>query len=109
VKQGKELYIYCGGSGEQGFLDSGRVQIPGVTWKTILVLDTGDDDLKRVTSATRTIAVVMPNNNSLINKNDDWKIFRVSVDSVESLTGYDFFSLLSKRVQSVIERSIDSQ
>jgi endonuclease G len=109
VKQGKELYIYCGGNGEQGFLDSGRVQIPKLTWKTILVLNAGNNDVNRVTSKTRTIAVVMPNNNSLINKNDDWKIFRVSIDSVESLTGYDLFSSIPKTIQTIIEKSIDSE
>ncbi|MDP1675495.1 MAG: DNA/RNA non-specific endonuclease [Bacteroidota bacterium] len=109
VKQGKELYIYCGGNGEQKFIDSGRVLVPKLTWKTILVLDAGSDDINRVTSTTRTIAVVMPNDNSLISKHDDWKIFRVSVDSVESLTGYNFFSSLPKTFQSIIERSVDSE
>jgi len=109
VKQGKEMYIYCGGNGEQGFIDSGRVLVPMLTWKTILVLDAGDNDVNRVTSTTRTITVVMPNENSLIHKNDDWKSFRVSVDSIESLTGYDFFSSLPKTIQSIIERSIDSE
>ena len=109
VKQGKELYIYCGGNGEQGFIDSGRVLVPKLTWKTILVLDAGDNDVNRVTSTARAIAVVMPNENSLIRKNDDWKSFRVSVDSIESLTGYDFFSSLPKTIQSIIERSIDSE
>jgi endonuclease G len=109
VKQRKELYIYCGGNGEQGFLDSGRVQIPKLTWKTILVLDAGENDIERVTSKTRIISVVMPNNNSFINKNDDWKIFRVSVDSVESLTGYDFYSSIPKTIQAVIEKLPDKQ
>lgn len=106
-RQGKELYIYCGGYGSQGMLDSGRVQIPERTWKAILVLDTGDDDMNRVTTSTRTIAVVMPNNNSLINKSDDWKTFRVSIDSVESLTGYDFYSNVSTAIQSSIESIVD--
>ncbi len=109
VKQGKEIYVYCGGYGSQGFLDSGRVQIPEVTWKTILILDAGDNDVKRVTRTTRTIAVIMPNSNSLIGKNDDWKTFRVSVDSVEMLTGYDFFSNIPASVQSSIESVVDSR
>ncbi len=109
VKQRKELYIYCGGIGEKGFIDSGRVLVPMLTWKTILVIDAGVDDIKRITSTTRTIAVVMPNDNSLISKHDDWKTFRVSVDSVESLTGYNFFSSLPKTIQTIIERSVDTE
>lgn len=109
VRQGKELYIYCGGHGAQGFLDSGRVQIPERTWKTILVLDAGSDDLLRVTTSSRSIAVIMPNNNQLIGKNDDWRTFRVSVDSVETLTGYDFFSQLPRSVQTAIESVTDDK
>ncbi|MFA6456027.1 MAG: DNA/RNA non-specific endonuclease [Bacteroidota bacterium] len=107
VKEGKELYIYCGGNGDLGYLDSGRVQIPERTWKTILVLDAGENDLRRVSDSTRTIAVIMPNTNSLISKGDDWKSYRVSIDSVESLTGYDFYSRLLLPIQSSIERRID--
>ncbi|NUN68150.1 MAG: DNA/RNA non-specific endonuclease [Bacteroidetes bacterium] len=109
VQQGKELYIYCGGNGEQGFLDSGRVQIPLRTWKAVLVLDAGEDDLRRVTDAARTIAVVMPNSNALIGKNDDWRSFRVTIDSVEALTGFDLFSRLPHSVQTAIERRTDAE
>lgn len=109
VKRGNEIYVYCGGSGSQGFLDSGRVQIPDRTWKTILILDAGDNDVQRVTSTTRTIAVIMPNRNSLVDKNDDWRSFRVSVDSVEALTGYDFFSNIQASIQSSIERVVDNR
>ena len=104
VKQGKELYIYCGGFGSKGFLDSGRVQIPELTWKTILILEAGENDLQRITSTTRTIAVVMPNENTLIEKNENWKQFCVSIDSVESLTGYNFYSRVPSSIQTSFER-----
>ena len=109
VKLGKELYIYCGGYGSQGFIDSGCVNIPERTWKVILMLDAGDDDLKRVTAATRTIAIDMPNDNAAVSKNDDWKTFRVSIDAVESKTGYNFFSKIPDAVEKVIERHTDSE
>lgn len=109
VKQGKELYIYCGPYGSQGFLDSGRVNIPERTWKVILVLDTGENDLHRVTATTRTIAVDMPNKNTSLSKNDDWKMFRVSVDDVEAKTGYDFFNALPKEIQAKIESIVDER
>ncbi|MBI2427388.1 MAG: DNA/RNA non-specific endonuclease [Ignavibacteriales bacterium] len=108
VKQGKELYIYCGGYGSQGFLDSGRVNIPERTWKVILILNAGDGDVQRVTTATRTIAVDMPNNNSSISKNDDWKAFRVSIDFIESKSGFNFFSKIPDSIEKVIEQRIDT-
>lgn len=109
VKQGKELYIYCGGTGSRGFIDSGRVQIPEKTWKGILVLDAGENDLQRVSSAARMIAVVMPNDNALISKADDWRFFRVSVDDIEELTGFDLFSRIPAPIQSALEQRIDSE
>jgi len=109
VKQGKELYIYSGGYGSQGFIDSGRVNIPARTWKVVLVLDAGEDDLKRVTTTTRTIAVDMPNNNFSLSKNDDWRNFRTSIDAIEQKTGFNFYSNLSPSVQDIIEQTTDSQ
>jgi endonuclease G len=45
IKQGKELYIYAGGYGSQGTIDNGHITVPSHTWKVILVLDNGDNDL----------------------------------------------------------------
>lgn len=109
VKQGKELYIYCGGYGSQGFLDSGRVNIPERTWKVILVLDAGENDLQRVTTSTRTIAVDMPNDNASISKKDDWKTFRTSIDSIELKTKFDFFRDLPDTIEKEIEHAIDQK
>ena len=53
VSQGKELYIYAGGYGSQGTIDNGHVTVPSHTWKVIMVLDTGENDLNRVTTTTR--------------------------------------------------------
>ena len=67
----------------------------------------GTNDVSRVTSSTITIAVVMPNTNGILN--DDWRDYRVSVDSIESLTGYDFFSNLTDAAEGAIEAVTDSQ
>lgn len=109
VRQGKELYIYSGGYGSKGFIDSGRVNIPERTWKVIVVLDAGENDLQRVSMATRTIAVDMPNDNALIGKYDDWKLFRVSIDHVEGKTGLNFLSNIRDSIQTIIERFIDNR
>jgi endonuclease G, mitochondrial len=103
---GNELYIISGGQGVSGYIDNGNVAIPTNTWKVIIVLPSGTNDVSRVTSATRTIAVFMPNNNSVVS---DWKQYRVSVDTVESMTGYNFFSNVPTAIQSSIESVIDTQ
>lgn len=106
ANSGNELYIISGGFGNSGFIAGGRVAIPTTTWKVIMVLPAGTNDVSRVTTATRLIAVSVPNNNSVVS---DWRQYRVSVDNVENLTGYDFFSNVSPSIQSVIESVIDTQ
>ena len=108
VSQGKELYIYAGGYGSQGTIDHGHVTVPFHSWKVIMVLDKGLNDLSRVTTTTRLIAVDMPNTNDQINRSEDWKSFRVCVDSLEARTGYDFFSNVPASTQAVIESVVDS-
>lgn len=103
---GNELYIISGGFGNSGFIANGHVAIPTTTWKVVIVLPQGTNDVSRVTSATRVIAISIPNNNNVTN---DWRIYRTTTDAVESLTGYDFFSNVPVGIQSVIESTIDTQ
>ena len=106
VTSGNELYIVSGGQGLQYFIANGHVAVPAQTWKVIIVLTNGTNDVGRVTTTTRTIAVVIPNSGSI---NSDWRTYRVSVDQVEALTGFDFFSNVSPAIQNVIEATVDNQ
>src|SRR5206468_1671676 len=107
--QDYEMYIVSGpagvgGTGSNGFattLASGHVTVPAYTWKAALVLPKGDNDLSRVSAEAQTIAVIMPNNQTL---NPDWKQHRTSVRAIEELTGYDLFSNVPKIIQNSIER-----
>jgi len=49
----------------------------------------------------------MPNTQGI--RANDWRTYRVSVDQVEALTGYDFFSNVPVSIQSVIEATVDNQ
>jgi endonuclease G, mitochondrial len=106
--QGYEMYIYSGGYGSQGTIDAGHVRVPARTWKIIVVLANGSGDLARVTTSTRVIAVDMTNVNASISRTASWKTFRVSVDSIEGKTGYNFLSNVSSSIQSVIEAKVDN-
>ncbi len=106
VSQGNELYIISGGQGLQYFIANGHVAVPAQTWKVIIVLPVGSNDVSRVTTSTRTIAVVMPNSGTI---GSDWRAYRVSVDQVEAITGFDFFSNVSSGIQAVIEGQVDNQ
>ena len=117
VQQGNELYIIAGGAGMGGSgsnggttntVAAGHVVVPSVTWKVIIVLPNGANDVDRVFKTTRTIAVIMPNRQD-IGINTPWRNFRTSIDRVEGLTGFNFFSNIRPQVQNLIERQIDQQ
>lgn len=105
ANSGNEMYIVSGGQGVSGYIAGGNVAVPTYTWKVIMVLPNGSNDVSRVTTATRLIAVVMPNQNGI---SSNWRDFRVSVDYVETLTGHDFFSNVPDSIEGVIESTVDA-
>jgi endonuclease G, mitochondrial len=111
---GNVVYIISGGYGAGGTdlngtykttIAGGKVTVPAKTWKVMLILPAGTNDVSRVTTSTRCIAVIMNNNNGPFNS---WGTYRVSVDYIESLTGYNFFSNVSTSIQAAIESVVDS-
>lgn len=112
VDASNELYILSGPYGSGGtsakgtftVLSSG-VTVPSHTWKIIVVLSNGDNDLNRINTSTRVIAVLMPNTQECTLP---WRNYRVSVDAIESLTGYNFLSNVPTEIQDVIEARVDN-
>jgi endonuclease G, mitochondrial len=72
------------------------------------VIPNGTNDLQRVNKQTRAFGIIVPNQPPL-NINAPWRQFRVTVDAVENLTGYNFFTAVPKNTQEIIERRRDSQ
>jgi DNA/RNA endonuclease G (NUC1) len=115
VSQGNEVYIISGGVGTGGTgsngaattIAGGNVTVPAQTWKVIMVLPIGDNDVSRVNESTRTFAVIMPNRQGI--RTDDWRKYIATVDQVEALTGYDFFSNVNDPVEAVIEARLDGE
>ncbi len=117
INQGNELYIYAGGSGTGGTgvngftntIANGHVTVPAVTWKVIVVIPNGGNDLDRIGKTTRTIAVIMPNNQSVgAPGTNNWKNYRVSVKKVEALTGYTFFTNVRPMVRGILKQRVDT-
>jgi DNA/RNA endonuclease G (NUC1) len=108
ASQGNEIYIIDGPSGSAGTIAGGKVVIPLVTWKVALVLPNGGNDLQRIGKGTRMIGIIVPNQPP-VDINAPWRNFRVTVDAVENLTGYNFFSKIPKNTQELIERRRDKQ
>jgi endonuclease G, mitochondrial len=113
ARSGKELFIVSGGHGQGGIgknglkatVGQGKVLVPAVTWKVILVLDTPNAGVSGVNKNTRTIAVIMPNKQGI--KNDSWQQYQTSVQEVEKLTGYKFFTSVPEEIRSVIGAKVD--
>ena len=105
VEQGKELYMIAGGYGQQEAIAAGKISPPSHLWKVIVVLDQPGQGFPGITNNTRVIAVDMPNQQGI--RTTDWQTFRVSVDSVESKTGYDFLAKVPAAVQQTLESGVD--
>lgn len=114
VPGGNECYIIAGGSGTGGTgkngakdkIAGGNVNVPETCWKIIVVIPEGTNDLSRINQDTRVIAVLMPNNQLIDTKN--WGKYRVTVDSLETVTGFDFLSNIPIGVQNLLEAQRDS-
>ncbi len=76
-----------------------RVSIPVSTWKVIALVQRGQG-VESVTATTPLVAVEMPNE---AGSGSGWQRYVVTVDALEARTGYDFFSLVSRTLQSHIE------
>lgn len=113
VVEGNEVYIVMGSYGTGGVgsngsantINNGHVNVPSNVWKIAVVLPVGDNDISRVTAATRVIAVNTPNINTI---DKDWTKYIVSVKDIETATGYTLLSSLPAAVRTAIETKKDS-
>jgi endonuclease G, mitochondrial len=111
---GQEIYIIAGsygvgGTGTAGTTNTiagGKVTVPSYTYKIAVILSNGTDDVNRVMTTTRVIAVIMPNIDSI--RPDDWRPYRTTVDAIETATGHNFLSNVPVAIQDVIEAITDT-
>jgi endonuclease G len=112
ASEGNELYIIAGcygagGNGEKGIKNDlgNKIVVPARFWKVVVVLPTGNDDVKRINKDTRVIAVDMPNDQNA--SKYQWHHYRTSVDAIEKSTGYDLISKVPADIQAIIEARTD--
>jgi len=117
VRHGQRLYIISGpaGRGGRGSMGSAetiagmKVTVPAECWKIVVVLPEGnasDDDLARINSATRVIAVIMPNDNDAVG--EAWAQFRTSPAEIEGRTGFHFFDRVPDDIAQALRQKIDN-
>ncbi len=108
---GNEIHIIAGvvgrgGVGKNGFrntINNGTITVPDSFWKVAVILPNGSNDINRVTTSTRVIAINVPNNQGI---STNWRSFRTSVNAIEALTGYDLLENIPNNIESVIESRI---
>lgn len=120
VQKGYELYIFAGpygtgGTGAKGYFEEipvivksgeiAKINVPAFTWKVLIAIPEGTDDINRITEETVSIAINVPNQME-ITKNGDWEQYICSINEIENLTGYDFFDLLPDDIEEKIESSV---
>ena len=104
---GKELTIIAGGLYGPFPRTIGKgVAVPDAMFKVIVVADA--PGAWSVTSSTRVIAVVIPNDDGQVAQTDDWKQFRTSARAIETQSGLDFMSDVPRSIQDAIETQVDS-
>ena len=104
---GNEILITSGPATLGASIPSGVADIGGYTWKIAVVVPTGSGTaLSRITSATRVIALKMPNVQGI--RSVPWSSYIVSTSSLQTLTGFTFFSALSSSVAMTLRAKVDA-
>lgn len=115
TRKHQTLYIVSGpqgrgGTGTKGPAEAigrGKVTVPAKCWKVLVAIDGGTgtaEDVNKIGPDTRTIAVVMPNDESV---GHGWAKYRTSVKDVETLTGYKFFDRVPPSVIDPLKEKVD--
>jgi hypothetical protein len=108
AKSGSELYILAGGNGTAERIANGKVNVPAVCWKILVIMPNGNNDLQRINADTRVIAVSMPNRERQEIADSKWSQWITSVAQLEKTTGYDFLSTLPDNIERALEQKVDS-
>jgi endonuclease G, mitochondrial len=106
---GKELFVVAGGiyPGTPATIGTDAVAVPSSTWKVVVVLDHTGLGAQSVTTSTRVISVIMPNDSS-VTLTTDWKGFRVKAADIEAQTGLQLMSDVSEPARAALEQQVDA-
>lgn len=101
---GKTLYVTAGPIPGDKVIGNG-VNVPVATWKVVVVLDTANPTAASVTTTTRIIAVIMPNDGTATRR---WTEYRTSVREIERRTGLNLLSDVASSTQAIVENQVDT-
>ena len=103
---GNEVLIISGPSGYAGATIASGVAIAGYTWKIAVVVPAGSGTaVSRITSATRVIAIKIPNIAGV--RSTPWQNYITTAGQIETDTGYTFFTELPASVATALRAKIE--
>ena len=103
---GNEVLIISGPSGYAGASIASGVAIAGYTWKIAVVVPSGSGTaVSRITSATRVIAIKIPNIAGV--RSTPWQNYITTAGQIETDTGYTFFTELPASVATALRAKIE--
>jgi len=108
AQAGNELLITCGPGSFNGsrIQPSGKVSIPGYTWKIAVVVPPGSGSaLSRITTSTRVITIKVPNISGI--RSTPWSNYVTSANQIQKDTGYTFFTALAANIASALRAKVD--
>jgi len=108
---GNEVLIITGPADFSGSTIANGMQIPGSVWKIAVVLPTDSSSVpanQRLTSSSRVIAILTPNIATADGLINDWKSYRTSVEQIEQLTGFTFFTEVNPSVATYLKNVVDT-
>ncbi|MBS1579912.1 MAG: DNA/RNA non-specific endonuclease [Bacteroidetes bacterium] len=114
VNQGNEAFIQMGaygigGTGSNGTattIAGGHVTVPAYIWKLVVLIPNGNNDLNRIDTSARVIAVIIPNINTV---NSSWKTYRTSANAIQTATGYSLMTNISSSIRNVLLAKVDNK
>ncbi|MBS1642389.1 MAG: DNA/RNA non-specific endonuclease [Bacteroidetes bacterium] len=124
VNKGNEAFIQMGSYGVGGVgsngsantIAGGNVTVPAFIWKLAVIIPNGNNDLNRIDTSARVIAVIIPNVNAINNLiksdttlNTNWKIYRTSVNAIQAATGYSFMPNVPFAIRKVLMAKVDTK
>lgn len=108
AQSGNEVLITSGPSSFSGdYIPSWAAAIPGYTWKVAVVVPSGSGTaVSRITTATRVIALKIPNVAGI--RSNPWQNYITSANAIQASTGFTFFTSLPASVASALRAKVDS-
>ncbi len=103
-----EVLITCGpeGFGTNRTASSGQIPIASNVWKIVVVVPPGEGAaIDRITGATRVIAVNIPNIQGI--RSDPWQNYTVSVNQLQTNTGFTFLTALNSDLAAILRAKVD--